>query len=236
MTRRRNIPGLDRIRKDELKRKETLATPWYKRKMVVIVVGLVFSTIGTLIVSGKSILENIQELPKQSVETSNRLMTWYYKDADWEGVWSASAEGYVDSGDYPEVSSTDLRIELAVEQGQVGGIVSTDRICSEIPSFRFLLVEGKIRSGRLEAVVYDFIGGKRINFATFSAKLDRLDVLVTSKEDPSELLPKHVRIRRHPDEKPIDEKSKHEYCPKGKPTFFDFIERFKKEESEKNRM
>lgn len=231
MTRRRNIPGLDRLRADEKKRKDASAAPWYKRRMIVIVAGLVVSAIGTTIVSGKSILENIQELPKQSVETSNRFLTWYYSDADWEGVWSAAAEGYVDSGDYPEVSKTDLRIELAVEQGKVGGIVSTDRICSDIPSFKFLLIEGRIRNSQLQAVVYDIVGGKRMNFATFSATLDQMDILVTSKEDPRQLLPKHVRIRRHPNAIPTDEKSEHEYCPKGKPTFSDFAERFEKEES-----
>ncbi len=222
MQKRRQIPGLERIRaSDEKRRSESKKPRWYMNRFLWATVGSILTFV---IMKGPTALANAARLPAAYEQTIAKFQSWRFNDSDWTGVWSSMAEGYVDANDLPTLTSTNLRVELEVSQGQVGGIISTGKICDDVPAFHYLFLDGRIKKGRIEAVVWDVVGGKHKNFATFTAVRDgTVDLIIVSKQDPMGLLPNEARIRRHPGEKPLSQSSKFIYCPGGKKSLREFL-------------
>ncbi|MDO8769984.1 MAG: hypothetical protein Q7K57_15005 [Burkholderiaceae bacterium] len=170
-------------------------TPWYRR--VWFVLSLLGAGLYGLLANGPTLLANAEKLPADYERVSNQFLAWYYEDSAWEGLWSASPEGYVDLGDM-KLSDVDMKLHLLVEHGRVGGEIAMKTICQAAPMFDYLLLEGKISGDTAIVTVFDFIGGERKNFFRFTAKRDGVVVTVSLKEGSPEWLPAPARIGLHP--------------------------------------
>ena len=151
-----------------------------------------------LVANGPMLLSNAEKLPSEFERVSGKFLSWYYEDQAWEGLWSASPEGYVDSVDM-KLSDVDIKLHLIAEHGRIGGEIAMKSICLVVPMFDYLLLEGKVSGDTATITAFDFIGGERKNFFRFSAKRDGVVIMVSPEEGSLELLPPiPVRIGLHP--------------------------------------
>lgn len=158
---------------------------------------------GWVLLNGLVALANLEQLPSATRKSLDHYLSWYHDDAEWSGVWSTAAEGYVD---FVQLSTIDVRIEMSVSQGRVDGTIASRSLCNFLPLFDYVLLEGEVRGKIIEAVAYDYIGGERHNF--FKVRMQRDDaaiMVVDPIEGRVDLLPKTAKIRRHPSEVAFDE-------------------------------
>lgn len=169
---------------------------WYRRAWFVIT--LVGAGLYGVLANGPMLLSNAEKLPSEFERVSGKFLSWYYEDQAWEGLWSASPEGYVDSVDM-NLSDVDIKLHLLAEHGNIGGEISTKSICRVVPMLDYLLLEGKVSGDTATITAFDFIGGKRKNFFRFSAKRDGVVITVSPREGTQDWLPSApVRIGLHP--------------------------------------
>jgi len=169
--------------------------PWYRRAWVVL--SFLGAALYGLIANGPTLLASAEKLPGEYQRVSGQFLTWYYEDREWEGLWSASPEGYVDIGDM-KLSDVDIKLHLAVEHGRIGGEIATKAICRAVPMFDYLLLEGQISGNTATVTAFDFIGGERKNFFRFTVQRDGAVIAISLKEGSPEWLPPAARIGLHP--------------------------------------
>lgn len=151
-----------------------------------------------LLANGPTLLSNAEKLPSEFERVSDKFLSWYYKDQAWTGLWSANPEGYVDTEDM-KLSDVDIKLHLVAEHGWIDGEVAMKSICSVVPMFDYLLLEGKVSGDIATITAFDFIGGKRKNFFRFTAKRDGVVITVSQKEGAQGWLPSvPVRVGLHP--------------------------------------
>lgn len=171
-------------------------TPRYRR--VWFLITIIGAGLYGLVANGPMLLSNAEKLPSEFERVSGKFLSWYYEDQAWEGLWSASPEGYVDSVDM-KLSDVDIKLHLIAEHGRIGGEIAMKSICLVVPMFDYLLLEGKVSGDTATITAFDFIGGERKNFFRFSAKRDGVVIMVSPEEGSLELLPPiPVRIGLHP--------------------------------------
>lgn len=169
-----------------------VTTPWYKRAWVVVTgLGVI---VAAILMNGPTMLENLQKLPGTAKATWSQFMSWRGEDKAWTGIWSSSAEGYVDSADM-NLSEVHLRLEITVTEGQLDGTIATKSICKAVP-FSFILLEGTTSGQRADVRVFDIIGGKRREFAHLDLRRDGSVMVVAARTDYLSLFPKESRIAR----------------------------------------
>lgn len=170
--------------------------PWYRR--VWFLITLIGAEVYGLLANGPALLSNAEKLPSEFERVSGKFLSWYYKDQAWMGLWSATPEGYVDTGDM-KLSDVDIKLHLVAEHGRIGGEIAMKSICRVIPMFDYLLLEGKVSGDTAAITAFDFIGGKRKNFFRFTAKRDGVVITVSPKEGAQEWLPPApARVGLHP--------------------------------------
>lgn len=172
---------------------------WYK-SVWVIVPGAA-SVIGTVLyvtlTDGPTMLSNAEKIPAAFVSVKSKFLGWYYDDEAWSGMWSAFPEGYTDTEDM-NLSKVDLHLDINAGQGKIGGVVTTHKICQALPAFDFVLVEGAVSGNEAKITVYDFIGGKRTDFAQLTLRREGRVMTVTPAGGRIDWFPKVARIGRHP--------------------------------------
>jgi hypothetical protein len=168
---------------------------WYRRAWVVL--SIIGAALYGLIANGPTLLANAEKLPGDFGRVSGKFLSWYYKDRDWEGLWSANPEGYVDMGDM-KLSDVDIKLHLAVEHGKIGGEIATKSICRAMPMFDYLLLDGTISGNTATVTAFDFIGGERRNFFRFTAQREGVVITISLKEGSPEWLPSAAKIGLHP--------------------------------------
>ncbi|MBW8365309.1 MAG: hypothetical protein K0M39_12225 [Rhizobium sp.] len=176
-------------------------TPLYRRLWFLL--SLVGAGLYGLILTGPALLSNAEKLPAQFERVSGRFLSWYKEDQAWEGLWSASPEGYIDAEDM-KLSDVDVKLHILAEHGRIGGEIATKSICRTIPMLDYLLLDGKVSGDIATITAYDFIGGKRKDFFHFTAKRDGVVITVALKEGEQEWLPAPARIGLHPRRKGED--------------------------------
>lgn len=153
--------------------------PWHKRAWLVISIigaGLIW-----LLANGLTILTNAEKLPTEAERVYGEFLSWHHDDKEWQGVWSAYSDGYIDFSEM-DVSDVDYILYLQAEHGVIDGAFSTKTICKTVPMLDYLLLEGKTDGDTASITAYDFIDGKRINFFRFIAKREGLAMTLTLKE------------------------------------------------------
>lgn len=202
MARKRRLPSAKPVTSSN----PQVTVPWYRR--VWFLITLVGAGLFGVLSNGPMLLSNAEKLPSEFERVAGKFLSWYYEDQDWEGLWSANPEGYVDSVDM-KLSDVDIKLHLLSEHGRIGGEIAMKSICRVVPMFDYLLLEGKVSGDIATITAFDFIGGERKNFFRFSAKRDGVVITVSPKEGAQEWLPSvPVRIGLHPtreDEDPYDQ-------------------------------
>jgi hypothetical protein len=172
------------------------SVPWYRRTWFVL--SFIGAGLYGLVANGPTLLASAEKLPSEYERVSGKFQSWYYKDKEWEGLWSANPEGYADIGDM-KLSGVDIKLHLVVEHGRIGGEIATKSICQVVPMFDYLLLEGEISGNKATVTAFDFIGGERKNFFRFTAQRDGAVISIDLKEGMAEWLPSAARIGLHPD-------------------------------------
>ena len=220
-------PTPGRLRKTDRRKREQAAREsqpqpnrrWYHTAWPWVTATFVLA--GWVLLNGVTALTNLEQLPTTARRSLDRYLSWYHNDAEWSGVWSTAAEGYVD---FVQLSAVDVRIEMNVAQGRIDGTIASPSLCKFLPMFDFVLLEGNVRGKTIEAVAYDFIGGKRQNFFQVRMRLDGAETMIVEPiEGYVELLPNAAKIRRHPGEVAIDERALGKcpsYCSTERENFF----------------
>ena len=176
----------------------TIRTPWYRRVWVLL--SLLGAGLYGLLANGPTLLANAEKLPADFDRVTGQFLAWHYDDNAWEGLWSASPEGYVDSVDM-NLSNVDIKLHLLAQHGRIGGEIATKSICHAIPMVDYFLLEGNVSGDTATITAFDFIGGERKNFFRFTAKRDGVVITISPKEGSPEWLPAAARIGLHP---PLD--------------------------------
>ena len=146
-------------------------------------------------------LKNVHDFPEQARPVANKFLSWYYEDRQWEGLWSSFPEGLVDMGDM-NLSDTDIHLDIEAENGRIRGMLTSRKVCEKFPYLQSLMFEGVVSGRGARVIVFDYIGGKRVNIA--SLRLARHDGVITlaTIDDQVMLFSGEVRIGRHPDAAP----------------------------------
>lgn len=184
-------------KREPIQRTTRESVPWYRR--VWFLLSLLGAGLYGLLTNGPTLLANAEKLPADFERVSSKFLVWHYDDHAWEGLWSASPEGYVDSVDM-NLSAVDMKLHLLVEQGRVGDEIAMRSICRVTPMLDYYLLEGQVSGRTATITAFDFIGGKRFNFFVFTAEREETSGVITVglKEGSPEWLPTTARIGRHP--------------------------------------
>jgi len=177
----------------EAKRKSEAPEPegWH-RKNWYLIAGFV-AALAWLMKDGADAVEKSVTLPSKVLALKNHALSWYYNDDDWNGWWTTSTEGLIDSGDVL-VSTIKAQLSLETKQGKVRGEFSSETICAAMPMPDVLMLDGEIRGGKLYAVGYQFVGGKRENFLTFSAARSKGGLTISRMQDPLGLIGEQINL------------------------------------------
>jgi hypothetical protein len=172
-------------------------SPWYKRMWVIVVaVGTCAFTLG---LNGPMLLQNIRALPGEVETTRDQFLSWLRKDAAWTGDWSTFPEGIVDMGDMRLTEGVDLKLSLQAKNGELGGMITSGKVCSNLPVFDFLLLRGTVSGNTASVEVWDIVGGHQRVFERL--KLVREDTVITVQPDrgSASWFPPGARIGKHPE-------------------------------------
>lgn len=159
------------------------------------------------LLNGVTALQNAEQLPDAYYKTRDSILSRYYNDSSWTGVWSSNPEGYVDSADVA-LSSVDVYLQLRTAQGAVEGTIATKKLCGILPfAMDGVLFTGKVSGKAIYGSAYDYIGGKQVQLAFVSIKQETEDpsiVTIHFTKDQFEAFPSQVYIRSDPNKKPLD--------------------------------
>lgn len=176
---------------------ERRKTPWYRKSWVVISasVAVVSSLVGIVLKSNDAVTQ-LELLPSKVAHAKEQFLTWYHDDGEWAGVWSGSPEGVVDAKDMHLSEDSDLFMELTANQGQLGGMVGTKKLCPLSPLVGYALLEGKVSGNTGTVVVFDIVGGARRNYAQLTLRREDGVITVTPSEGHPELFSGPARLGR----------------------------------------
>lgn len=218
MEKKKKIPGLEKLKAlDEKNRNKGLGRflvkHWQYLTGVVIVVGWI-------LMNSPVVLSNLIILPEKIREVTSSFKKWYYEDHEWHGIWSTKAEGdLIDLN----LSESDVRIEIIMDQGGAGGTIGSPALCKTFPIWDYVQFEGEIKGGKLYGTAWDIIRGMRTSFFTFVVEREGPVLIIKPIDDPLNFLPASTRIGKHYDEKPLEHKKMEEddrYCAAERKTFF----------------
>lgn len=184
--------------------------PWYKRTWVVVVT--VGSAAFTLGMNGPTLLQNMRKLPAEVEVTRDQYLSWLKEDAGWIGDWSTFPEGNVDIGDMRLSDGVDLKISLQAKNGELGGMIASGKVCSNIPFFDFLLLRGNVSGNTANLEVWDIVGGQRRVFEQLRLVREGNVIAVHPAAGEASWFPQGVRIGRHPE---TNEAFMNGFCKKG---------------------
>jgi hypothetical protein len=193
--------------------------PIYKKVWVAIVA--IAALIGVVLKSGPEMLTNAEKLPAAFMSVTDKLSGWYFDDAAWSGLWSANPQGPVGVGDM-NLSKVDLILDTKAGGRKIDGTIATKKICEAIPVFHFIMIEGTIGLTGKDAqiVAYDWIDGKRRNFATLNLKREGAVLIVTPTSGEVQWFPESSRIGLWGPELAELEKPLDNFCKKERDAFF----------------
>jgi hypothetical protein len=177
--------------------------PWYKKLWFG--VSVLSVVLFTLIINATSLLSNLENFPKDASRTTSKFLSWYFDDEQWTGLWSSFPEGYVDLVEM-ELSDVDLRLDITSENGQIEGMIVSQKMCEAVPFSPFLLVDGEVDGSTALIRVYDFVGGRRQDFAAATLKREGVIMTIVPTDGLVDWLPNGARIGLHPEAKD-DEKN-----------------------------
>ncbi len=123
-----------------------------------------------------------------------------YRTEIWTGIFDTFPEGFVDMNDMEISSLVDAALEIEVVEGnRLDGRVWWEKSCDLGSPYSGLLLEGYIRVGGSSAdvVVYDFRGGRRLEY--FSGRLSNDGLLVHFSEFPNQTGLNGSRIAHNPE-------------------------------------
>lgn len=168
------------------------------------------TSLAWFLLNGVTALQNAEQLPDAYTKTRDSILSRYYDDSSWTGVWSSNPEGYVDSEDV-QLSDVDVYLELHTGQGNVDGTIATHKLCTRLPfATNGILFKGKVSGNGVQGIAYDYIGGKEVQLASIKIHRDSNDssiLLVNVGNDALESLPLKARIRRDFNREPFNMKS-----------------------------
>lgn len=163
-----------------------------------------------VLLNGVTALQNAEQLPDAYIKTRDSILSRYYNDSSWTGVWSSNPEGYIDTGDVT-LSSVDIYLQLRAAQGSVEGTIATRNLCTQLPfAMDGVLFKGEVSGKAVRGLAYDYIGGKQVQLALVSIKQDAEDpsiLTVHVTEDGLRAFPSEARIRSELNKKPMDAQS-----------------------------
>lgn len=176
---------------------EPLKPPWYKRMWLVVVA--VASVAFTLGLYGPALLQNIRSLPAEVETTRDQYLSWLKEDAEWTGDWSTFPEGIVNMGDMRLSEGVDLRLSLQAKNGELGGMIASGKVCSNIPVFDFLLLRGSVSGNTATVEVWDIVGGHQQVFERLKLIRENDVITVQSEREESSWFYHGARIGKHPE-------------------------------------
>lgn len=150
---------------------------------------------------GPKVLEYVPKVPPLYQQARDTILSWYYDDVEWSGLWSSFPEGTVDMEDM-QLSDTDLKMVMQSKNGEIEGAITTKLICHDIPFNDYVLLRGHVSmfNKSAEIVAWDLVLGHKTDFALLNLKLsDDLVVTVTPVDGLKKWFPSSVRIGKHPD-------------------------------------
>jgi len=201
-----------RKRKNAAESKSALLTeevPWHKRAVtwVQAVAVATVTFLAWVLLNGVAAMQNAEQFPDIFAKTRDSLLSRYYDDSSWTGVWSNSPEGYADSSDVT-LSDVDVYLQLQTAQGTVDGTIATRKLCRQLPfAVDGVLFRGEVSGKVIHGMAFDYIGGKQVKLASVSIQRDAIDASVLTvyvTEDGLESFPLKARIRRDFNKKPMD--------------------------------
>lgn len=146
-------------------------------------VGFVTLT-GALLLNITTVLANLRELPEELRKTEDQFSTWYFEDDEWDGYWTSSPEGYVD-GAGRRLTPEDFAIKLAIDKGQIDGMISTRPICDTVPAFDYILLRGDVDwfGDSASVIAFDFFEGRQVDIAELRLHRDGIVMEVEPVEE-----------------------------------------------------
>ncbi len=189
---KRPTPWRQRQKQEAMRKSDAPEPERWHRKNWYLIAGFI-AALAWLMKDGADAVEKGATLPSKVVALKNKALSWYYNDEDWNGWWTTSTEGLVNSGD-ALVSPVKAQLSLETKQGNVQGEFSLKTICATMPMLGVLMLEGEIRGGKLYAVGYQFVGGKRQNFLTFSAASSKGALTILRMQDPMGLIGERINL------------------------------------------
>jgi hypothetical protein len=191
---RKEIPRSPRtIAKKQLNSQTTVApsTGWFLRYGPLVISGVgvaisVFSLVISFTQNGPAILKNAQA-----------AMTWYRTDQELTGFWTNDGEGVIDAQDWSTNTDDAVAFNIIVEGRKVSGESTSNRFCKFSP-YSQLRVDGVTSENQIDAMLYDYIGGKKVVFAVLHMVADRKrNVLaVSSINQPEGMLPASFKLSK----------------------------------------
>ncbi|WP_192384052.1 hypothetical protein [Mesorhizobium silamurunense] len=132
-------------------------------------------------------------------------------DQQYSGVWTSDLEGWIDATVDERAASTvdgsPVVLRLRVYHGEVEGELYSGGLEKNYVYTR-LMVEGRKRwGGTIDAIVYDYIDGKKTALAQFELSLDesaRLPLRLKAVHQGLRVLPETIGLYRNDDAFPDD--------------------------------
>ncbi|MBB5882956.1 hypothetical protein GGR74_004206 [Xanthomonas arboricola] len=176
-----------------------------------------------LLINGPTALQNSRALPSETIKTWSTFSAWLHEDEEWNGYWSASSEGYINSSEM-DLSNSDLVLILSASNGALSGTVASKSICRAIPLFNYNLVDGKISitGNTANILIYDYIGGRKVELESLQLRRDGVVIEAVSRGGLLQMPVSPVRIARRPhDSKDENLEPDHQYCLEERNAFFE---------------
>lgn len=189
---KRPTPWRQRQQQEAKRKSDAPEREGWHRKNWYLIAGFV-AALAWLMKDGADAVEKSATLPTKIIALKNQALSWYYNDEDWNGWWTTSTEGLVDNGDVL-VSPVKAQLSLETHQGKAHGEFSSETICATMPMLGVLMLEGEVRGGKLYVVGYQFTGGKRQNFLTFSASSSKGELTILRMQDPMHLIGEQINL------------------------------------------
>jgi hypothetical protein len=166
-------------------------------KAIGIAITTVMAGLAWILINAPIALKNINDLPEQVRPIAKNFLSWYHEDKQWEGTWSSYPEGIIDAEDM-KLSDTDITLDIQAENGRIGGMITSRRVCETFPYLQSLMLEGDVSGKSARVAVFDYIGGKRVNIVRLKLLRHESVITIAAIDDEFRLFPKEVRVGHHP--------------------------------------
>lgn len=137
-----------------------------------------------------------------ALDTGGKFWHWWTVDQAYTGVWTNDGEYSVDGAEWGAPDGDRVKLAITVKGREVGGDLHGDRLCKFLP-WRYVMFEGYAKwwgFGGLRGRAYDYIGGKKTQFAEFNIYRDPdTRTLVLDEITGSLLFPKHAVLLKTSD-------------------------------------